>query len=184
MEIWKDVVGYKGYYQVSNSGNVKSVDRVIYSNKLSRGTQRKLKGKPLKPYIDKRNGYVYVYFTKDNKGTNKRIHRLVAEAFIKNPNNYDQINHIDGDKTNNKVENLEWCNAQYNVNHAYKNGLTKHYTKRIIQYDLKGNYIKTFESIMEACEKVNGHNSNVIKCAKGYINSAYGYKWRYEGLEL
>lgn len=181
MEIWKDVVGYEGYYQVSNLGNIRSVDRVIYSDKLHIGTKRKLDGKMLKPYVNA-HGYLALTLTKNGKEKSLRVHRLVAEAFIKNPNNYDQINHIDGNKTNNKVENLEWCNNQHNVIHAYKNGLTKHYSKRIKQYDLKGNYIQTFESIAKACEEVNGKNANIIKCAKGYINSAYGYKWRYEEL--
>lgn len=181
MEIWKDVVGYEGYYQVSNFGNIRSVDRVIYSDKLHIGTKRELKSKMLKPYVNS-HGYLALTLTKNSNEKSVRVHRLVAEAFIKNPNNYDQINHIDGNKTNNKVENLEWCNNQHNVNHAYKNGLTKHYTRSIKQYDLKGNYIQTFESIAKACEEVNGNRANITKCAKGYINSAYGYKWRYEEL--
>ena len=109
MEIWKDVVGYEGYYQVSNFGNIRSVDRVIYSDKLHIGTKRKLDGKMLKPYVNA-HGYLALTLTKNGKEKSLRVHRLVAEAFIKNPNNYDQINHIDGNKTNNKVENLEWCN--------------------------------------------------------------------------
>ena len=181
MEIWKDVVGYEGYYQVSNFGNIRSVDRVIYSDKLHIGTKRELKGKMLKPYVNS-HGYLALTLTKNGNEKLLRVHRIVAEAFIKNPNNYDQVNHIDGDKTNNKIENLEWCNNQYNVNHAYKNGLANHYTKSVKQYDLKGNYIKTFESIIKASEAVNGQHTNITKCAKGCINSAYGYKWRYEGL--
>lgn len=181
MEIWKDVVGYEGYYQVSNLGNVKSVDRVIYSDKLHIGTKRELKGKLLKPYINK-HGYLALALTKNGNEKLMRVHRLVTEAFIDNPNNYDQVNHIDGDKTNNKVENLEWCNNQYNVIHAYENGLIKHYSRQINQYDLKGNYIQTFESLAKACKEVNGNRANIIKCIKGQINNAYGYKWRYADL--
>lgn len=184
MEIWKDVAGYEGYYQVSNLGNVRSIDRVIYSHKLQFSTKRKLNGRKIKPYINRKNGYVYVYLCKNGIYKNKRIHRLVAEAFIDNSNGYDQVNHINGDKTNNNVKNLEWCNNQQNVIHAYKKGLINHYSRSIEQYDLKGNYIKTFASISKASEKVNGKTANIIKCAKGRTRSAYGYKWKYKELCL
>lgn len=178
MEVWKDIAGYEGYYQISNFGNIRSVDRVIYSDKFHIGIKRELKGRTLNPSVNN-HGYLSLILSKNGEKKSCRIHRLVAEAFIKNPNNYDQVNHIDGDKTNNKVENLEWCNNQYNVIHAYKNGLAKSHPKSIKQYDLKGNYIQTFESIVKASKEVNGNTSNINKCVKGHINSAYGYKWRY-----
>lgn len=137
MEFWKDVVGYEGYYQVSNLGNIRSVDRVIYSDKLHIGTKRKLDGKMLKPYVNAHR-YLALTLTKNGKEKSLRVHRLVAEAFIKNPNNYDQINHIDGNRANNRVENLEWCDTSYNIKDMYKRNGT--YSKDNIVVDLYSKY--------------------------------------------
>ena len=105
-EIWKDIEGYEGLYQVSNLGRVKS----LKYNKT--GRERILK-------IDKnKNGYLYILLYKNNKRKHYRIHRLVANAFIENPNNYPYINHKDECKSNNNVNNLEWCSPKYNINHG------------------------------------------------------------------
>lgn len=105
MEIWKDIDGYDGYYQVSNIGNVRNAVR----SKLLK--QQK-----------SRNGYLTVSLTKSNKLTTYRVHRLVASAFIPNPDNKPSVNHIDCDPLNNKAENLEWCTAQENSNWMMKQG--------------------------------------------------------------
>lgn len=105
MEIWKDIDGYDGYYQVSNMGNVRNA----------------AKSKPLKQQKS-RNGYLTVSLTKNNKITTYRVHRLVASAFIPNPGNKPSVNHIDCNPLNNKVENLEWCTAQENSNWMVKQG--------------------------------------------------------------
>lgn len=105
MEIWKDIDGYDGYYQVSNMGNVRNA----------------IKNKPLKQQKS-RNGYLTVSLTKSNKITTYRVHRLVASAFIPNPGNKPSVNHIDCDPLNNKAENLEWCTAQENSNWMVKQG--------------------------------------------------------------
>lgn len=109
-EVWKDVAGYEGLYQVSNRGNVYSVER-----KNLRG--RKCGGRTLKTSRDK-IGYLRVNLYKDGRRKNVTVHRLVANAFLPNPNNYPEINHRDEDKTNNCVENLEWCTRKYNVNYG------------------------------------------------------------------
>lgn len=109
-EIWKEITGYEGLYQVSNLGNVRRIGH-LETNK--NGIQRMLKDKNLKPKVDGK-GYVHVILFNQNKRKTIRIHRLVAEMFIPNPNNYPQVNHKDEDKQNNKVDNLEWCTNKYN----------------------------------------------------------------------
>ena len=108
-EIWKDIEGYEGYYQVSNFGNVRSVDRVI---EYSDGVKRLRKGRILKPYKN-RDGYLTCDLRKNSKHKISKIHRLVSEAFIPNPSNLPEVNHKDEDKTNNCVDNLEWCTRSY-----------------------------------------------------------------------
>lgn len=113
VEIWKNIPNYEDKYQVSNLGRVKSLQRWS-------GTKFYNREYILNNYVNKKNGYVYVYLTKNNKNKNVRLHKLVAENFIDNSNNYKQINHIDGNKQNNNVENLEWCNSSYNIRDMYK----------------------------------------------------------------
>ena len=108
MELWKDIQGYEGYYQVSNEGRVKSLERDVEW----RGTIRHQSERILKESTHNR-GYKRVRLC-DGKSNIKLVHRLVAEAFIPNPNNYPMINHKDENPSNNRVENLEWCTAQYN----------------------------------------------------------------------
>lgn len=125
-EIWKDIKEYEGIYQVSNIGRVRSLDRInIYKN----GTKRFEKGK-IKVLSKNKLGYVQIILNKENKRCSRRVHRLVAQAFIPNPNRYEEINHIDGNKLNNNATNLEWCNRKQNVRHAINKGLRKKYYER------------------------------------------------------
>lgn len=117
-EQWKDIAGYENKYQVSNFGNVRSL---IFNNHT---TNNKKRIKILKPAKDS-VGYLSVRLCKDGKPKTFRIHNLVAQAFLINENNYKVINHIDGDKLNNRVDNLEWCTYKWNSIHAVKNNLTK-----------------------------------------------------------
>lgn len=120
-EIWKDIEEFKGLYQVSNLGRVKSIDRTTIYNT---GATRITKGKILSIGKNKL-GYSQVSLSKHDKQHSRRVHRLVAEAFILNPDKKTQVNHINGNKDNNKVENLEWCTKSENELHAYKTGLKK-----------------------------------------------------------
>lgn len=114
-EVWKDIKGYEGLYQISNLGNVKSLKRKSLNFKCEKD----------KILINCKTsqGYEKVMLCKNKQVKNQMIHRLVAKAFIPNPNNLLEINHIDGDKTNNKVSNLEWCTRSENIKHAYELGL-------------------------------------------------------------
>lgn len=132
--------------------------------------------KPIKHY----KGYLRVYLWKNNKQKTYLIHRLVAEAFIPNPSKYLEVNHKDENKKNNKVDNLEWCTRKYNMHY---NGLNmKRNSKKIIQYDRKGNFIKEWECIMEVQRQLGINNSNICQCCKniGKYKTAGGYIWRYK----
>lgn len=118
---WKEIKGYEGKYIISNYGEIISLPRYKENNS-------KLQYVPPKEicrYINKYNGYIYVQLWNNSNYKNIRLHRLVAENFIPNPENKCQINHIDGNKQNNRIDNLEWCTASENIIHAYKTGLRK-----------------------------------------------------------
>lgn len=172
-EEWKDVKGYEGIYQISSYGRVKSTRR--------RGSQ----GGILKLSLDKKNtGYFKIRLCKSNHYKSFFIHRLVAQAFIANPNNYPQVNHKDENRQNNNVDNLEWCTNKYNSNygnHSWRNGRAQRENlKWVCQYSTNNKFIAKYKTAEEAAKAVNGFASNISKVAHGSINTAYGYKWKYE----
>lgn len=132
-------------------------------------------------------GYVTVCVSFGSRYNKKefKIHRAVACTFIPNPNNLPEVNHKDGNKLNNFVNNLEWCTSRENLLHAYKNGLKKPTIPRqkaILQYDLQHNIIKEFPSAMEAARQLGNENYNchITKCANKKRKSAYGYIWKWK----
>lgn len=120
------------------------------------------------------------YLTVNIKGKTTYVHRLVAEAFIPNPDNLPQVNHKNTRKNDNNVSNLEWNTNKENMEHSWKNGLRdKMYTK-VLQYDLQGNFIKEWSSIKEVKEQLNIRHSSICGCCKGRYKTAGGYIWRYK----
>lgn len=175
-EVWKDIVGYEGYYQISNYGKVKSCER--YVNKSNGG--KKYVGERIMKLFHCPGGYPEVLLTKNSKAKPKLIHRLVAEAFIDNPNNYPEVNHKDEDKDNNCVENLEWCTSKYNANYGTRNEkMSMAFRKPIIQKDIHGNVIKRWDSIKQMHDESGMDMSSVISVCKGRKETHRGYKWEY-----
>lgn len=181
-EIWKDVKDFEGLYQVSNLGRVKSLPRFVRSKNNSK---RHICGKILKPSLTS-SGYYNFDLRRNQSHKYCLAHRLVAEAFIPNPNNYFIVNHIDGNKFNNCVENLEWCTQSYNVKESYKNGLQvaqkgkdSKCSKSILQYSKEMEIIKRWFSAREIERETGFSHSNILHCCKGSRKSACGFIWKY-----
>ena len=171
-EVWLDIDGYDGDYQISNYGRVKS--------------KKNNNEKILKYAIDGR-GYSFVVLCKNGETKLFRIHRLVGEYFIPNPNNYLCINHKDENKTNNEVSNLEWCTHKYNANYGTKTQRLKkslHEStknkKCVTQYDLQGNLVALYNGIREAGRVTNTESSSISEVCQGKKITANGYIWRYQ----
>lgn len=164
MEQWRDIEGFEGY-QVSNYGRIKS---------LKRGN-----GKILKPTHDNQ-GYLHVILSKNGCIKNNLIHRLVAQAFLENPNHLPQVNHKDEDKTNNHVENLEWCDSKYNSNYGTcQERAHNKQSKRIDQIDMvTGEVIRKWASTME-CGRNGYTQGSVVNCCNGLRKTHKGYIWKY-----
>lgn len=173
-EVWIDIKGYEGLYQVSNLGNIKSLSREIrVSDKL--GGYRK-KAESLMRLEACKNGYLRVLLTKNNNGKHFLVHRLVAEAFLPNLQNMPQINHKDENKANNNVDNLEWCDAKYNSNYGARTVRTSIAKfKPVKQYDMQGNLIREYDSLKEAWDSI-GVKFCKNDCKVG--KSVGGYQWR------
>ena len=125
-EVWKDIEGYEGLYQVSNMGRVRSLDHyVIHASKNGSIANHFFKGRQIKPHYDGRDNYLQFGLCKDGETKQHLVHRLVAKAFLAPPIGKNEVNHIDGDKTNNKVNNLEWATKKENLQHALKTGLVE-----------------------------------------------------------
>lgn len=193
-EIWKEIVGYENIYQISNKGRVKSLGRWVY--KEYRGKRWK-EEKILKPSVNKR-GYLYVGLCKNRKVKYFHVHRLVAEAFIKNHNNLPQVNHKDENKQNNCVQNLEFCDAKYNINYGTrneriaeklkgmkhteetKNKISEANSKPVLQIDkITNEVIAEFPSIIEVQRQLGINQSTISKCCLGKQNTAGNYKWQF-----
>ena len=177
-EIWKPIKDYEGLYEISNFGNVKILARnyTRYNYLTKRYNIIKVKEKITQGTIN--GGYRRICLTKNKVEKNKHIHKLVAEAFIPNPNNYSYVNHIDGNKQNNYIDNLEWCTLYQNNTHAYKTGLRKSTDiTPILQYDLEGNFIREYKSINEESKETNLDIRHISRNINGIGKQIGGYKF-------
>lgn len=183
MEVWKKIDNFDNY-EISTLGRVRSVDHiVIRCNKR----QFTVKGKVRSLYTS-RNGYSNVSLC-DNSGKwfRQQVHRLVAKAFLPNPNNLPQVNHKDENKTNNYISNLEWCANNYNINYGNRNQNVSlslknnsKVSKAILQYDKDGNLITEWPSINEIKRSCGYSTGNIHACCKCKYKQAYGYIWKYK----
>ena len=198
-EIWKPVIGYEGLYEVSSLGRVRSLDRIDSNN-------HPLNGVILKPYISN-SGYLLVGLYKQQKRDRKLLHRLVAEAFIPNPENKPEIDHINTIKTDNTVflnedgsvnyekTNLRWVTKKENMNNPLtktkmqinarkpskgKYGKKHHRSKPIIQYDKEGNFIKEWECANDVERVLGISNKHIGSVCLGKRKSCGGYIWKYK----
>lgn len=176
MEEWREVRGvgeYIGLYEVSNLGRIRTI-ATGYIRSLTVSDR----------------GYLTVLFKR--RGNSKRfyVHRLVANAFIPNPNNKRTVNHIDGNKQNNNVDNLEWATYEENISHSWKTGLrssTKEQreavsrlrSKPVLRIDPRTNEVCEFKSATEAAKCVDGHQANISACCRNKLKTAYGYFWKF-----
>ena len=180
-EIWRDIVGYEDTHQVSNLGRVRVKERVINT---STG-KRKYKSKLLSIQTSV-EGYKFVILIVNNNRKTAYIHRLIAEAFIPNPDNLPCVNHRDEDKSNNSIENLEWCTVAYNNTYGTRlERVSKTRSKSIIQYSLDGTFIRIWDSTREAAKFIGCCRENINRCLIGVTNTAYGFKWKYnDGIQI
>ena len=178
-ELWRDIKDYEDLYQGSNLGRVRSLDRWV---KSKNGSIRICRGRILKPYTNK-DGYLCVVLSKNNKQKTFRVNRLVAEAFLDNPNNLPQVNHKDENKQNNNVENLEFCDCKYNINFGTAIARrSKTISKAVVQYTLDGTFVREWPSAMDA-EREGGFRSECIcMCCKGKIKTHKGFIFLYKNV--
>ena len=191
-EIWKGVPGYENY-EVSNMGRVRSLDHYTLKSGDCRSTL--IKGRILSQTVGKTGYYtVLMYPANSTKKDRKlvKVHRMIALAFLDNPHNLPQINHKDEDKTNNRLENLEYCDGRYNINYGTaieraKSTFFKSYTekvRRIIQYKQDGSVVQVFKNMFEATSKTGYTSNSISLCCNGYCKTCHGYVFKYEGDEF
>jgi len=167
-EIWKEIIGYEGFYEVSNSGRVRNLNT----------------GRILKLYTEK-IGYISTAISLNGKVKSFRIHRLVAVAFIPNPEKKKTVNHKDGNKLNNNDWNLEWATQLENNLHAVINDLIKRNPRKglpnkmaISQYVISGEWVKDYKSISLAARENGFEQTSISKCIAGKYKTSYGYVWK------
>lgn len=182
-ELWKDIPEYEGYYQVSNLGRVRSLDRNFdVINKFGFKQHIGQKGRILS--LQKcSSGYAKVILSKDGKHKNVMVHRLVAQVFLPNPDQLPEVNHKDECIENNCVDNLEWCTSKYNANYGTRNErcYPKSQLKPVNQYQKDGTFIRKWNSLSEAHRELGidmSQISAVCKHKKEYV-TAGGFKWEY-----
>jgi hypothetical protein len=191
VEIWKPVMGYEGLYEVSNLGRVRSLERIVQCGKGNIRVDRET----IKTATPNRQGYLRINLYNHSKYQTRTIHRLVAEAFIPNPENKPQVDHINTDKTDNRVENLRWVDKQENqLNEITRNKMsvsrtggksTRHSNPAKLQFSKDNTFIRKWDNAREASTVVGCSRQVINDCCAGRCKSAGGYVWKhYEGFFL
>ena len=165
-EIWCPIKGYESIYEVSDQGRVKSIGY---------GKERVLK--------PGRNGggYLQVYLCKNGEQKKCLVHRLVAQTFITNPQNLPEVNHKDENKTNNSVQNLEWCSSKYNANFGTRTQRqAEKLSKPILQYTKSGVFVGEWKSTRDVERNLGFNHVNISSCCTGKLKSAYNFIWKYK----
>ena len=174
-EIWKDIEGYEGIYKISNKGNIWSIPRMVHGQMFG--------GKMVKQRIDHRqsNDRIVVELSKNGKARRYIPARLVATAFIRPPQDGEEINHLDENPMNNCVENLEWCTHKYNCNYGTRiQRIKEKQNIPVLQYTLNGEFIAEYASMHIAAEAINADAGHICDCCIGNRRKAYGFFWRYK----
>ena len=182
-EIWKKANGFEDYLEVSNLGNVRSVDRVINVDDHGRLYKKHIRGKNKTANINVQTGYLQIGVY---HGKHVTVHRLVAETFIENPRNLPQVNHKDENSHNNNFENLEWCDAKYNCNYGTHNERmantikkTAYQRKPIVQLDKDNTVVAKYDSIAIASRELGMYHSLISKCCQGVLTQSKGRRFMY-----
>ena len=194
-ETWKDIPNYEDIYEISTRGYIKSISRWRDNGKSGYLQKEKY----MTPHVTKK-GYLAIDLYKDKKRKKYLVHRLIAETFIPNPNNYPCVNHKDGNKLNNDINNLEWCTQQYNMKEAARLGLLNLWCdklfgkdhpnykfrgkwktqKPIYQFDINGVFIKRYNSSQEANRETDINASHISECCNNKRKTAGGFIWKFE----
>lgn len=189
-EEWRDVAGYEGFYQVSNMGRVRSLDRTFLR---ADGTTATYKSKVLKPAG---RPYLHVYLSKNNVHDMMRVHRLVAEAFVANPENLKCVDHIDCNKTNNRADNLRWCSHLQNMRYAQENGLLAgnfHYellsdeTKLNMKAPRMVSIVRDdgteYDCVEDAAKEMGVTHGAISHVLRGLTKTCKGHSFKYKSLD-
>ena len=191
-EQWKDIAGYEGYYQVSTMGRIRSLERWI-QDRFGMKAPYRIPEKILKPKHSQ-SGYLFVNLSKGGHAHNQRIHRLVAEAFISNPNGLPSVNHKNEDKSDNRVENLEWCTPSYNNEYGtrtQRSQMNQKHRRNVRMLSLDGEILRIFPTCLSAARYITGEpkgkslrvrvtDNNIRRACRLQRHKSYGYRWEFE----
>jgi hypothetical protein len=183
-EAWRDVIGWEGYYQVSDIGRVKGLERMVFSIKTGKLAYIQKE----KIIVQHGKKYKQVNLYRDSKLHHYYVHILMAQAWIPNPHNKPEVNHKDGDCRNNVIDNLEWATRSENIQHSYDIGIRvkksvygkdNPLSRPILQLTINGEFLKKWDCISDASKSFLPKTGAISNCCRGKLKTSFGYKWKY-----